>query len=111
MELSIRHDRDVLVVSALEKRLDAAGVLAFKDRLRAAVADATGRVVLDLGAVEFLDSSGLGAVVSARKFLVAGAVLELAALTPAVERVFRLTRMDSVFTIHPALDDALAQAV
>lgn len=107
MQLSVRHEGDVLVVTAQEARLDAAGVLAFKDRLRDAVRDAPARVVLDLGAVNFLDSSGLGAVVAARKFLAAGVGLELAALTPAVERVFRLTRMDSVFTIHPRVKDAL----
>jgi anti-sigma B factor antagonist len=33
--------------------------------------------------------------------------LELAGLTPTVEKVFRLTRMDSVFTIHPSLDQGL----
>ena len=29
--------------------------------------------------------------------------LELAGLTPTVEKVFRLTRMDSIFTIHAAV--------
>lgn len=108
MQLSVRQEAGVMVVAAQEARLDAAGVLAFKDRLRDAVQQAQGRVVLDLGAVNFLDSSGLGAVVAARKFLQEGVGLELAALTPAVERVFRLTRMDSVFTIHPCVQDALA---
>ncbi len=51
------------------------------------------------------NSSGLGAVVAVRKFLGPDRVLELAGLTPAVEKVFRLTRMDSVFVIHPELPD------
>jgi anti-sigma B factor antagonist len=34
------------------------------------------------------------------KFLAPARKLELAGLTPTVEKVFRLTRMDSVFTIH-----------
>lgn len=96
-----------MVVRAEEPRLDAAGALAFKDHLREAVRDAPPRVVLDMGAVDFLDSSGLGAVVAARKFVPDGA-LELAALTPAVARVFRLTRMDSVFTIYPDVRQAIA---
>lgn len=108
MLFSVSRETGVLVVRAEESRLDAAGVLAFKDRLRDVVQDAPSRVVLDLGAVNFLDSSGLGAVVAVRKFLAEGVALELAALTPAVERVFRLTRMDSVFTIYPRVQDALA---
>ncbi|AWB49870.1 anti-sigma factor antagonist [Gemmobacter aquarius] len=107
MQLTVRRETGVTVVRADEARLDAAGVLAFKDRFREAVVNVQGRVILDLGSVNFLDSSGLGAVVAARKFLDDGVALELAALTPAVERVFRLTRMDSVFTIHPQVEDAL----
>lgn len=101
MELSVRDTGGVRVVVAGASRLDAAGVLSFKDRFREAVVGAAGRVILDLSAVNFLDSSGLGAIVAVRRILAEGVVLELAALTPAVERVFRLTRMDSVFTIHP----------
>ncbi|MBC2834914.1 STAS domain-containing protein [Paragemmobacter straminiformis] len=103
MELSIIQTTQARVVATTAARLDAAGVLAFKDRFRAAVADAEGRVILDLGSVNFLDSSGLGAIVAVRRLLPEGVVLELAALTPPVERVFRLTRMDSVFTIHPVV--------
>ncbi len=107
MQLTTKRQQGVLIVAPQDARLDAAGVLAFKDQMREAMRDAPGRVILDLGAVNFLDSSGLGAVVAVRRFLAEGGVLELAALTPAVERVFRLTRMDSVFTIHGALSEAV----
>ena len=36
--------------------------------------------------------------------------LELSGLTVNVQKVFRLTRMDSVFTIHPSVPDSLRQA-
>jgi anti-sigma B factor antagonist len=81
-------------------RIDAAVAIAFKDRIKAMTEAGTGRVVLDLGLVSFVDSSGLGAIVGAMKQLPQGRTLELAGLTPAVERVFRLTRMDTVFRIH-----------
>jgi anti-sigma B factor antagonist len=51
--------------------------------------------------VEFLDSSGLGAVVAARKLLGQGHHLALSGLQPAVEKVLRLTHMDRVFPIYP----------
>ena len=35
--------------------------------------------------------------------------LTLAGLTPTVDKVFRLTRMDSVFKIFPTLDGALTE--
>ena len=34
--------------------------------------------------------------------------LDLAGLSPAVDKVFRLTRMDTVFNLYPSLHDALA---
>ena len=55
----------------------------------------------------FLDSSGLGALVAAMKLIGPRRGLELAALQASVERVFRLTRMDTVFTIHRSVADAL----
>jgi anti-sigma B factor antagonist len=62
-------------------------------------------VILDLAQVDFLDSSGLGAVVAVMKVLGPTRKLELAGLTPTVEKVFRLTRMDQVFTIHASAPD------
>lgn len=105
MQLSTETISDALVVTVEEPRIDAAVAIQFKEAMREAAAAGPARVVLDLSRVTFLDSSGLGAVVAVMKHL-APARLELAGLTPAVARVFRLTRMDSVFTIHPAPTDA-----
>jgi anti-sigma B factor antagonist len=103
MQIDVRSDDQVLTAAVGESRLDAAVAIQFKDRMREIVATAPGRVVLDLGHVGFLDSSGLGAVIAVKKMLDPDRRLELAHLTPSVERVFRLTRMDRVFTIHGRL--------
>jgi anti-sigma B factor antagonist len=100
-----------LVVSVNEERLDAAIAIRFKDRMREVTAQPAPRVVLDLSAVAFLDSSGLGAVVAVMKALAPERRLELAGLTPNVDRVFRLTRMDSVFAIHETVEIALAEGL
>ncbi|TGD44672.1 anti-sigma factor antagonist [Pseudotabrizicola sediminis] len=101
MKLDCEMTPDLLIVRVRQPRIDAAGAIDFKDRMRDLTAAARGRVVLDLSCVTFIDSSGLGAVVAVRKSLGPDRPLELAALTPSVDKVFRLTRMDSVFTIHP----------
>lgn len=94
----------------MEDRIDAAGAIQFKDRMRELTIGTTGRVILDLSRVAFLDSSGLGAVVAVMKLLGPDRKLELAGLTPTVEKVFRLTRMDTVFTIHPHVPAGLRNA-
>ncbi|MGD9916863.1 MAG: STAS domain-containing protein [Paenirhodobacter sp.] len=100
-----------LVVHVDEERLDAAIAIRFKDLMREVTAQPSTRVVLDLSEVEFLDSSGLGAVVAVMKSLAPGRRLELAGLRPNVEKVFRLTRMDSVFRIHAGVEEALVEGI
>lgn len=100
------HDR-VKIVTVAEPRIDAAAAIRFKDAMRAATAEGPGHVVLDLAQVRFVDSSGLGAIVSAMKQMGPGRRLDLAGLTPDVAKVFRLTRMDTVFVIHDAAETAL----
>lgn len=104
MQLVCKDRGGLRVINVMEDRIDAAVAIQFKDRMRELTDDGPPHVVLDLSRVNFLDSSGLGAVVAAMKQVNAGRRLELAGLTPTVQKVFRLTRMDTVFTIHPSAE-------
>ena len=95
---------ETLIVTAEIPRIDAACAIQFKDKMRELTKLAPKRVVLNLTQVDFVDSSGLGAIVAAMKQLGTESKLELAALSPTVDKVFRLTRMDSVFVIHKSAD-------
>lgn len=107
MEVSTRQIGEALVIQPMEPRLDAAVAISFKEAVRNATQSDGAPVILDMSRVEFLDSSGLGAVVAVMKMLGGDRPLELAGLTPAVAKVFRLTRMDSVFTLHDTAPTAL----
>ncbi|MBY6092839.1 STAS domain-containing protein [Maritimibacter alkaliphilus] len=98
---------DRMVVTVQSARIDAAAALQFKDGMRIATEGASARVLLDLSQVDFIDSSGLGAIVGVMKYLAPERQLDLAGLRPNVERVFRLTRMDTVFVIHATREEAL----
>ncbi|MBK1634273.1 STAS domain-containing protein [Rhodovulum adriaticum] len=110
MELLSEIRADALHVTVGEARIDSAVAIRFKERMREVAIGGPSRVVLDLGQVTFLDSSGLGAVVAVMKLLAPGQRLELCCLTPTVAKVFRLTRMDRVFTIHDDAGAAFAVA-
>lgn len=103
MKLETESTPQALVVRALEERLDAAVAVQFKDAIRELADTAPDRVILDLGQVMFLDSSGLGAIIGAMKVLAPRSQLELARLNPAVIKVFKLTHMDRILTIHADL--------
>ncbi|MCP3970869.1 MAG: STAS domain-containing protein [Rhodobacteraceae bacterium] len=100
MQLLKQDYGTAILIKVEEPRIDAAVAIQFKEGIRELAEDGPSRVVLEMSSVNFLDSSGLGAVVAAMKQLGADRTLELAGLTPMVEKVFRLTRMDTVYTIH-----------
>lgn len=99
---------DAQIVTVTCDRIDAAIAIQFKEQMRVETEGGPPRVILDLAKVDFIDSSGLGAIVAAMKQLETGRRMDLANLTPMVEKVFRLTRMDTVFHLFPSLDDAIA---
>ena len=107
MQMKSQEIGEVLVVTVLDARIDAAVAVRFKNRMMELATTPSERVVLDLSHVEFLDSSGLGAVVGSMKQLGRARRLDLAGLTPTVEKVFRITRMDRVFRIFPSTDAAI----
>ena len=109
MELNSAKTGEAHVLTPIADRIDAASAIQFKDAIRAATVDGPARIVLDLGHVKFVDSSGLGAIVASMKHLGAGRKMDLAALNPDVDKVFRLPRMDTVFTIYEDLDAATGQ--
>lgn len=107
MDLRSRSEDSLQVVSVHDSRIDAAVAIEFKEAMRTATDTANDTVVLDLSEVQFIDSSGLGAIVAAMKQMGQSRKLALAGLTPTVDKVFRLTRMDSVFPVFPTLDGAI----
>ncbi|MFN3605858.1 MAG: STAS domain-containing protein [Cypionkella sp.] len=110
MQLVAEKVSGVVVVRVAQDRIDAACAIQFKDQMRALAQAGSPKVLLDLQQVAFIDSSGLGAIVAVMKALAPAQKLELSGLTSTVKKVFRLTRMDSIFTIHDALPQHLAQA-
>ncbi|MCA0921456.1 STAS domain-containing protein [Pseudooceanicola nanhaiensis] len=107
MDLASEMIGDRMVVTVQSARIDAAAAIQFKDKMRVAAEGSSPKVLLDLSQVDFIDSSGLGAIVGVMKCLAPERRLDLASLQPNVERVFRLTRMDSVFIIYPSREEAL----
>jgi anti-sigma B factor antagonist len=74
----------------------------------AALLPHTRQLVLDLGAVEVVDSAGLGELVTVRKWTEeSGCSLKLAAPQHHIRRVLELTNLKSVFEIYPTADEAV----
>jgi anti-sigma B factor antagonist len=73
------------------------------------IADGRARIVVDLSGTEFIDSSGLGALVSClKKARQAGGDLRIAGPTQQAQTVFRLTNLDRVLKTVPTAEIAAA---
>lgn len=110
MEFETQLIEDVLIVKSPAERIDAAYAIQFKEQMRSVVQGAPGRVVLDMENIEFVDSSGLGALVAVFKLLSRERSFELAGLQPPVQKLFELTRMNSVFQLHATAKAAVEHA-
>ena len=100
--------RDHVVLDVRSPRVDAPVAAEFLQGALAAIGDAQ-RVVVDLSDVQFMDSSGLGALVALRKQMGSQGWLAVAGLRPAVATLLRLTRLDRVFPAFASVSDAAAQ--
>lgn len=69
--------------------------------LRAHVDKSSGEVVIDLGALDYMDSSGLAAFLEIRKALHAsGRGMRITAVTPLVARIFQITQVGRFFGLE-----------
>jgi anti-sigma B factor antagonist len=90
----------ILVVRPEEKRLDAAAASSFKGRMVDFINQGHATVVLDLTQVEFVDSSGLTAIVSTLKSLgLSGGEMVVCGVGPNLQSLFKLTKLDRVFKV------------
>nr|PZN27954.1 MAG: anti-anti-sigma factor [Chloroflexota bacterium] len=95
-------------VLELGGRLDAVHTQQAISPVSAAVAAGARFVLLDLGAVTFMSSTGLRALLLVRKELLnQGGQLRLCNLQPQVLEVFTLTGFTQVFAIHTTREEAL----
>ena len=96
-------------VLRLKGRLDAPSAKDFKDKINSLVKEENVKFVIDMGAVDFIDSSGLGSLVaSLRSVNKSGGDIKISALQNQVRAIFELTRLHRVFGIY---EDSRAAAM
>jgi anti-sigma B factor antagonist len=103
-----QHDA-VTLLRIKEARVDAHSAGELKNAIAGLLDGGKAKVLVDLSEVDFMDSSGLSALISGYKAATAaGQSLRLAALRPQVRSIFELTRLHRVFEIYPSVEQGLA---
>jgi len=108
MDIKMEKTEGVAVLYIREDRLDANNSEELKAELRRFFEGGTKDLILDLKEVLFIDSSGLGVLVSGYKNAsILHGSLKLSNLQSQVKSMFELTRLHRVFDIFTTVDDAL----
>ena len=107
MQVQEKKVGSILIVKPLEKRIDASSATEFKGKIVDLINSGNTKIVLDLANVDFIDSSGLGAIVSSLKTIGDNGDLVITGIRETVMGLFRLTRMNRVFQIFPSEQEAI----
>jgi anti-sigma B factor antagonist len=106
MKLDFKKINNYSVIIILEERIDAHNSGELKTYLLQLIESGENRIVVQLANVRFIDSSGLGALLSANKQIaLKSGKFALTNIQKQVMSMFELTRLNRVFEIYAELID------
>jgi anti-sigma B factor antagonist len=109
MGFSQTKERSGVTVVQVDGQLIVGNRHELKDLIQAALDSGERKLLVDFSRTGYIDSSGLGALVSVSKRIrEAGGELRLAGLNDDLRSLFELTKLDTLFTISETSEQALA---
>ena len=109
MDLKTREDGDVTILTVVGDLVIGEPETTFKKTVTRLLEEGKIHLLVDLEAVGFLDSSGLGALVRALTLAQKeGGQAKLLHAGPQVRKLLQMTKLDSVFEIHEDLEAAVS---
>jgi anti-sigma B factor antagonist len=110
MQIDVANENGTTIVRPTSDRLDIEVAAEFRSILLALIDQGQRYLVVDLKDVTFIDSSGLGALVSALKTLKRGSGagdVRLARVQPPVVSLLEIIRLNRVFTSYASVEQAI----
>jgi anti-anti-sigma factor len=108
MDFIVNHSDAATVVVVPEDSLEAKNTPEFKSDIRP-ILDAHDRIVLDMGGLRFVDSSGCGALLFCQRIMQEkGGFLAMCHTSPRLSSVFRMIRIDKKIPVCDTLEEAVA---
>jgi anti-sigma B factor antagonist len=105
----VTRDADGTTIVAVEGEIDVYTAPKLRDKITELVGDGVYHLVIDMEGVEFLDSTGLGVLVGGLKKVRAhNGSLQLICTQERLLKIFRITGLAKVFTIHGSAEAASA---
>ena len=108
MTFSVAKDPSGVLVVSVDGQLVVANRQELKQMVLKALEEGESRFVVDFSGTGYIDSSGLGVLVSvSKKIREAGGELRLCGLNEDLRMLFELTKLDTLFTINESRTEAI----
>ncbi len=113
MSLGLIVDHDgPFVVLAVTGDLEMSSTPAFRQAVIEALADGDRHIIIDFGGTDFIDSTGLGALIGALKRVrTLEGSLQIVCPQIRLQELFKLTDLHKVFTLHETVDEVVNAGV
>lgn len=108
MRVNVRQREGVTILDLKGKITIGVGDVALRDAIHEALSAGASRILVDLGDVSTIDSSGVGELVSSYTTVTnRGGKLKLVNLPPKVADILQITQLITVFDVYDDEDEAL----
>jgi len=107
MNLSERTVKDIYIIS-ISGRMDTANAKDIEAKLNEVIDKNSSKIIINLAAVDYISSSGLRVLLAAYKRQgQKNNTLVVVSVQPSIEKIFRITGLDRIFTIYPTEEIAI----
>lgn len=109
MRIETKKIEHVLLIKPIDKRLAVPVSMEFKEQLVNFIEEGHYFILLNLSELDFIDSAGLGAIISIFHLLFDKGTICLCEIPVGIKSLFTITRMDRVFVIYPSEQEGLEE--
>lgn len=106
MKINLQQENGITTAVIDETRLDASVAPEFMSEMDKIITSGNDQIIIDISKLSFMDSSSLGAMVSVLKKISATGKMVIFGASGTVLELFKLTRMDRIFTLTNDLETA-----
>lgn len=111
MQIDIEKKDKAVILTPKMQSIDAVTADQFKEFCQKLFSPEYSMYILDMKNLRFIDSAGLGSLISIQKNLNDGQKFVLCNITEPISNIMQLTRLDKFFTICPSVSSAMRMDV
>ena len=102
------HEVDGYKVLDVAGEVDVYTAPTLKEALSGIISAGQSHLIVDIGRVTYMDSSGFGTLLSAvKRVRPEGGTVNLVKCSSAIDRMLKLTRLNTIFNIHSSIEEAI----